>query len=255
MFKGLSLRFREFLHKVRKGDEADGGIDPERPAGAQGSVQERETQGQRETANPKEEGGRSHGDGTDAVREDFRYEDPGHRAQRHSVAGDGAHAQDDHEDAAYLEEIAAPQNQIDSGQAASPHQHQGAPAQFLHGEESHEGEDQVGNAGDDDIDEGIVHVIPRPLEDLLGVVENDVRSAPLLEESDDDAQDQHSSERFGQQQFETAFFRLFLGGLSGSDGSQFSQRIVPTSNLGKGCLRPVILLLQRFVSGTFRNQE
>ena len=53
-----------------------------------------------------------------------------------------------------------------------------------------EGEDQVDRAGDDDVEQDVADAVAGGREDLLGVVEDDVDAAPLLEDGQDDADDE-----------------------------------------------------------------
>ena len=86
-----------------------------------------------------------------------------------------------------LEEIAEAQYQIYSSESSCAEQHQRPASEFFYREYGHEGEDEVCDAGDDYVYEGIVHVISCSLEDFLSIVEYDIRSAPLLEYSCYDA--------------------------------------------------------------------
>lgn len=59
--------------------------------------------------------------------------------------------------------------------------------------ESNNGEHKVGNAGDYDIEEHVANLIASLLKDFLGIVEDDIRAAPLLEDGDEDAKKQDGS--------------------------------------------------------------
>ena len=95
-----------------------------------------------------------------------------------------------------MKEIEAAENQIDTRQSTSAHQRQGPTAPFLHREEGHEGEHQIGYARDHNVDECVVHVISGILEYLLSVIEDDIRAAPLLEKRDNATKQEDSVERF-----------------------------------------------------------
>ncbi len=109
-------------------------------------------------------------------------------AKRHRVAGDGRDHEDQHQQAFELEIVGRPQHGVDAGQAGGPDQHQWSPPQSIDGEDGDEREDQIDDAGDHDAKHQLTHLVARCLKHLLGVVEDDVDAAPLLEHGQEHAQ-------------------------------------------------------------------
>ena len=65
----------------------------------------------------------------------------------------------------------------------------------LDGEDGNQREEHIGNTRNHDVEENIAHRITRRLEDLLRIVEDYIRAAPLLEHCNHDAQEQYLVER------------------------------------------------------------
>lgn len=86
--------------------------------------------------------------------------------------------------------IAGAENGIDQTQSAGSKQHEGLTAQPVYGVKGDDGEHKVGDAGDYDVKEHVANLIASLLEDLLGIVEDDIRATPLLEDGDEDAKKQ-----------------------------------------------------------------
>ena len=93
--------------------EADDAIEPERPGCAQSAVQHREGIRQDEAGGPKGEGAYRHGHAPYAVGEYFGDDDPHGRSQRHGVAGDGGHHDDEQHDSADMEDVYKRQDEYD----------------------------------------------------------------------------------------------------------------------------------------------
>ena len=116
---------------------------------------------------------------------------PRHRTERHGIDRDGRYHECHHQNASQPHEVAGAKCQVNQAETSCTQQHQRAASPLFNGVEGNEREDDVGNACDDDIDEHAIDVETRTHEYLLSIVEDDVRAAPLLENSNYEAQKQY----------------------------------------------------------------
>ena len=100
--------------------------------------------------------------------------------------------------------VAGAKDSIDEAQSAGTEQHERLTAQPVYGVKGDDGEHKVGDAGDYDVKEHVANLIASLLEDLLGIVEDDIRATPLLEDGDEDAKNQDGSVAPGKQGRKTA---------------------------------------------------
>ena len=77
--------------------------------------------------------------------------------------------------------ITGAQCQVDQSQSTGTNQHQRTASPLLNGVEGNEGEDDIGNTRDDDVDEHAVDIEASTDENLLRIVEDDICATPLLE--------------------------------------------------------------------------
>ena len=118
----------------------------------------------------------------DAIGEDFRDEHPCHRRQRHGVAADGR--QREHQHGSPFSSQRSRPGRSACATAAMPAQpnsiSRGRPQRSTV-RQGDEGERQVDHAGDDDEQQDRVHAKTGLFEDVLGVIEQHVDAAPLLQ--------------------------------------------------------------------------
>ncbi len=192
LFKAFPLSFGAAVVKEDEGGEADGGIDPETAAAAEGCIHGREEEGEGAAAYPEGKGAGSHRYATDAVGEDFCKQGPGDRAECHGIAGNGCHDEGYHQDACLPCVVAGAEGEVDEPQSAGSEEHQGASSPPLNGVEGNEGEEHVGYACDDDVDKHSIDVVAGAGEDFFCIVEDDVGAAPLLENGYDKTEQEHA---------------------------------------------------------------
>ena len=76
---------------------------------------------------------------------------------------------------------------------AQPKQHEKAAADAVDKEHGEQGEDEIDGAGDDDVEQDVVHAVAGAAIDLFRIVEEDVDAAPLLQHRQADADEQAGS--------------------------------------------------------------
>ena len=117
--------------------------------------------------------------------EDFGKQGPRDGAECHGVARDGSHDKGDHQHTRHSHKVAGSEDGVDDAETSCSDEHQRPASPFLDGVEGNEGEEHIGDAGDDDVDEHAIDVEARTHENLLCIIENHIGTAPLLEDSDD----------------------------------------------------------------------
>ena len=125
------------------------------------------------------------------MREDLCQQCPRHRTQRHRIDRDSRHHQRHHQESRHTHIIASAQDQVDKPQTACSYQHQCPASPLLNGIKGYKSEDHIGDTGNDDVDEHPIHIKACTYKDLLGIVEDDIRAAPLLENGNHKAEQQH----------------------------------------------------------------
>ena len=192
LFQALALRLGATAIEEEEGRDADGGIDPEAAAAAEGCIHGREEECERAAAHPEGKGADGHGDATHTIGEDFRQQRPGDGAEGHGIAGNGCHDKGYHQHTRLPGVVAGAQGKVDDAQSARAQKHERAPPPLLYGVEGNEREEHIGYARDDDIDEHAIDIVARADEDFLCIVEDDVSAAPLLEDGDEDAKEKQT---------------------------------------------------------------
>ena len=110
-----------------------------------------------------------------------------------------------------MEVVAHTKYKVDGAKPSGTEQHQGPPPKTVDGEYRNDGKHHVGDAGHDDVEQHIAYLISRRLEDFLCIIEYDIGAAPLLEDRNDYAEQQHAAERTAEKHAQTAL--LSIGGI------------------------------------------
>ena len=98
-----------------------------------------------------------------------------------------------------MEVITSTQREINEAKSTSPQFHHGLSSPTVNDEESHDGKEDVGNPSNHNIKEDISDLVARRLENLLCIIEDDIRPTPLLKEGNDHANDQYLTIRATEQ--------------------------------------------------------
>ena len=109
------------------------------------------------------------------------------------------HYQHYHKETADLKKVTRAENQINTCQSSSPQKHQSTAPQTFDRIDSHKRKDHIRYTGHHNIKEYITQRITRRLEYFLCIIENHIRTAPLLEHSHDNTQYEYLTERATEQ--------------------------------------------------------
>src|SRR5271170_5621029 len=88
-------------------------------------------------------------------------------------------------------EVESPQNHVEYRQTGATEQHKASSAQTFYGRDSDKRKDAHHNTGNDDVKEDTRERVAGGREDLFGVVEDNIDTAPLLQHREGDADPQH----------------------------------------------------------------
>ena len=187
----LSLCLRQSDFEEDKTGETYRTVQPERATAAQRGIERGEGERKRGATGPEGKRACGHGHAAHPRGEYLGEQHPRHRAERHGIAGYRRHHEHHHEEARNVQMVARAEDEVDRCQCARPEEHQRTAAPTVDSVYGHDGEDDVGHARDDDVEEHVANTVAGGGEYLLRIVEYHVRAAPLLEDGYKYAEHKH----------------------------------------------------------------
>src|SRR5215831_125857 len=190
LLQGLTLRFRNPQQDEEEAAKANSSVHPECPCGSDFTVQDRESECQNKRRYPERRNGYGNCQAANAIREDFRYQDPCDRSERQRIESNRAESNYEDRKSLCTRTVRKAKNGVRQSNCHATENHQGAASKVIHQSQRNHREHKIDGPCDYNVEQSAADSVARTTIDFFGVVENDVDATPLLQDCKDHA-DQH----------------------------------------------------------------
>src|SRR6185312_696202 len=182
LLQALSLGLGQILQDEHEAGTAYSRVQPECRRHAERPLQKRECIDQHEAGEPHCGDGNRNRLPADPVGKDLRDQYPGYGSERERVARHRREHGYDDDDAAQAESITQADQSVEDAYSGATDQHDCPAPKAIHREDRHERKEQEHDAGDADVKEHAAHTVAGRSKYFLGVAQDHIDAAPLLQD-------------------------------------------------------------------------